>query len=117
MGVHAEHGGGGADFDGDDVPDVERDYMRGEEVDVGASVDGAGFADGVGGAGFVGVGAEAFGAFGLDAPEAAAVVDDEVVAAAVSPGLGDGEIEVQGAGQEGGFAALAGDFGVGARLG
>jgi hypothetical protein len=63
--------------------------MGGEEVDVGAGVDGAGFADGVGGAGFVGVGAEAFGAFGLDAPEAGAVVDDEVVAAAVSPWLGD----------------------------
>jgi hypothetical protein len=71
--------------------------------------------DVVGGAGFVGVGAEAFGAFGLDAPEAGAVVDDEVVAFAVSPGLGDGELEAEGAGEEGGFGALAGALGVGAR--
>jgi hypothetical protein len=36
---------------------------------------------------FVGVGADGFGAFDLNAEEAAAVVDDEVVAAGVSQGL------------------------------
>jgi hypothetical protein len=61
--VEAEHGLGSADFDGDDVPDVERDNMCGDEIDVAFGVDGAAFADGVGGAGFVGSGAEFFGAF------------------------------------------------------
>ncbi len=68
--VEAEHGLGSADFDGDDVPDVERDdpstsqalgyakrllrsgqAMGGDEIDVTFGVDGAAFADGVGGAG------------------------------------------------------------------
>lgn len=39
--VEAEHGGWGADFDWDDVPDVERDDMGGDEVDVLFGVDGA----------------------------------------------------------------------------
>jgi len=96
VGVEAEHGLGGADFDGDDVPDVEGDDVGGDEVDVGAGVDGASFADGVGGAGFVGAGADAFSAFDLDAVESGAVVEDEVVAAAVAPGLGDAESEAGG---------------------
>src|ERR1700691_6104445 len=58
VGVEAEHGRRGADFDGDDVPDVERHYVGGDEVDVAFGVDGAAFADGVSGAGFVGASAE-----------------------------------------------------------
>ena len=92
VGVEAEHGRGGADFDGDDVPDVERDDVGGDEVDVFLGVDGAAFADGVGGAGFVGAGADGVGAFDLNAVEAVSVVEDEVVAAAVAPGLGDAEV-------------------------
>ena len=38
VGVHAEHGGGSADFDGDDVPDVEGDDVGGDEVDVAFGV-------------------------------------------------------------------------------
>jgi hypothetical protein len=113
-GTYGAWGGGGADFDGDDVPDVEGDDVGGEEVGVFAGVGDVLAVDVVGGAGFVSVGAEAFGAFGLDAPEAGAVVDDEVVALAVSPGLGDGEVKAEGAGQEGGFGALPGALGVGA---
>jgi len=60
VGIEAEHGGGRADFYGDDVPDVGFDYVGGDEVDVAF---GAAFAGGVGGAGFVGAGAEGVGAF------------------------------------------------------
>ena len=112
VGIEAEHGGGRADFYGDDVPDVEFDYMRGDEVDVALGVDGAAFAGGVGGAGFVGAGADAFGAFDLHAVEAGSVVEDEVVAAGVSPGLGDTEVAVGGLIEEGGFGAFSGDLGV-----
>jgi len=67
VGVEAEHWLRGADFYGDYVPDVQRDYVGGYEVYVAPGVDGAAFAYGLGGAGFVGSGAEAFGAFDLDA--------------------------------------------------
>ena len=100
MGVEAEHGLGSADFDGDDVPDVEGDDVGGDEIDVALGVDGAAFADGVGGAGFVGSGAEGVGAFDLDAEEVdlrlGTIVEDEVVALGVSPGLGDGEAALAG---------------------
>jgi hypothetical protein len=45
VGIEAEHGSGGADFYGDDVPDVEGDDMGGDEVDVFLGVDSAAFAD------------------------------------------------------------------------
>ena len=95
-----------------------RDYVGGDEIDVALGVDGAAFADGVGGAGFVGIGAEGVGAFDLDAEEVDgwlwAVVEDEVVALAVSPGLGDGEAALAGLVEEGGFGTLSGALGVGA---
>jgi hypothetical protein len=87
VGVEAEHGLGRADFNGDDVPDVEADDVGGDEVDVALGVDSAAFADRVGGAGFVGAGAEGVGALDLDAEEVdfglRAVVEDEVVALAI----------------------------------
>ena len=89
VGIEAEHGGGHAGFDGEDVPRVERDDVGYQEVDVAGGVHGASFADGVGGTGFVGVGAETVGGLDLHAEKAAAVVEDEVVALGVSPGLGD----------------------------
>jgi hypothetical protein len=115
--LEAEHGGWRADFDWEDVPDVERDYVGGDEIHVGAGVDGASFAGGVSGAGFVSLGAQALGAFDLNAPEALSVVEDEVVAEAVAPGLGDAESEGGGAVEEVGFGALSGDFGICAGLG
>src|SRR5712692_9303656 len=112
MGIEAEHGGGHAGADGEDVPEVERDDVGDEEVYVLGGIDGAGFADGVGGAGFVGVGAEGVGGFDLDTEEAASVVEDEVVALAVTPGFGDAESERAGFLEESGFAALAATLGV-----
>ncbi len=64
VGIKTQHGGGHAGADGEDVPEVERDDVGHEEIDVLGGIDGAAFADGVGGAGFVGVGAE--GVSGLD---------------------------------------------------
>ena len=91
--------------------------MGGYEVDVAFGVDGAGVAYGVGGAGFVGSGAEGVGAFDLDAEEVnrglRTVVEDEVVALAVSPGLADGEAALAGLVEEGGFGTLSGALGVG----
>jgi hypothetical protein len=117
VGVETEHGLRSADFDGDDVPDVEGDDVGGDEVDVALGVDGAAFADGVGGAGFVGVGAEAVGTFDLHAEEfharLRAVVEDEVVALAVSPGLADGEAALAGLVKESGFGTFSGTLGVG----
>ena len=78
---------GSALGDGDYVPDVEGDYVDDEEIDVAGGVDGASFADGVGGAGFVGLGADGFGAFDLNAPETLAVVEDEIVTETVAQDL------------------------------
>ncbi len=110
--IETKHGRGSAHFDGQDVPEVEGDDVGDEEVDVAAGVDGASFAGSVGGAGFVGAGAEGVGGFGLNADELASVVEDEVVALAVSPGLGDAEAEAGGFVEEGGFGALSGALGV-----
>jgi hypothetical protein len=58
------------------------------------------------------VGAERIGGLDLDAEEAAAVVEDEVVAFAVAPGFGDAESEGTGFVEEGGFGAFSGAFGI-----
>ena len=100
---------GRADFDGDDVPEIERNDVGGDEVDVALGVDGASFAGGVGGASFAGSGAERARALDLNAEEMdfelRTVVEDEVVALAVSPGLADGEAALAG--------LIAGALGVG----
>ena len=51
---------------------------------------------GISGLDLVSVGVEGFGAFDLDAEGGVSGVEDEVVALAVSPGLGDGEAEAGG---------------------
>ena len=112
MRVEAQHGGGHADAHGQNVPEIERHDVGDEEVDVVGRVDGAAFADGVSGASFVGAGAERVGGFDLNAEKAVAVVEDEVVALGVSPGLGDAEAELGGLGKKGGFRTLAGALGV-----
>jgi len=117
VGIEAEHGCGRADFYGDDVSDVEFDYVRGDEVDVAFGVDSAAFAGGVGGAGFVGAGAEGVGALYLYAEEMnirlGAVVEDEVVTLAIPPRFADAEAALGGLVEEGGFGALSGALGVG----
>jgi hypothetical protein len=60
----------------------------------------------------VGASAFVFGAFDLDAKEAAVVLDGEVVAGHVSPGLGDAESVLGGAGHETQFGPLAPELGV-----
>jgi hypothetical protein len=112
VGIEAEHGSGYAGADGEHVPDIERNDVGDEEVDVFGAVDGSSFADGVGGAGFVGAGAEAIGGFDLDAEAAAPVVEDEVVALGVSSRLGDAEAELAGFVEKSSFGALSGAFGV-----
>src|SRR6266446_2233539 len=91
--------------------------VGGDEVDVALGVDGASVADGVGGAGFVGAGAEGVGTLDLDAEQMhrglRTVVEDEVVALAVSPGLADGEAALAGFVEEGGFGTLSDALGVG----
>jgi len=100
---------GDYDFGGEDVPDVFEDYEDGEEVDlVGGVVLAA--------AGFDGDDVSAVGAgdggFDLDAEEMSAAFDGDVVAGGVSPGLGDVESALGGAGHEVEFGPLAAMFGV-----
>ena len=92
----------------DDVPDFGFDYVGGYEVYL---VVGVGDAV-VGYVAFVGASAFVFGALDLDAEEAAVVFDGEVVGGHVSPGLGDGESVLGGAGHETQFGPLAPELGV-----
>jgi hypothetical protein len=93
---------------GDYVPGVGFDYVGGDEVylrrGVGEFV--------VGYVALVGASAFVFGAFDLDAEEAAVVFDGEVVAGHVSPGLGDAESVLGGAGHETQFGPFAPELGV-----
>jgi hypothetical protein len=66
----------------------------------------------VGDVALVGASAFVFGAFDLDAEEASVVLDGEVVAGHVSPGLGDAESVLGGAGHEAEFCPFAPELGV-----
>ena len=112
FGIEAEAGAFGEGVGGDYVPEVEREDVGDEDVDVGGGVVAFFLLVGVGGLDLVSVGVEGFGAFDLDAPGARAGVEDEVVALAVAPGLGDGVSESGGFEDEGGFGALSGALGV-----
>jgi hypothetical protein len=61
---------------------------------------------------FVGGAALVQSAFDLDAEEVSVVVDGEVVRGAVTPGLGDVESVLGGAGHEAQFGPLAARFGL-----
>ena len=110
VGGEAEAGAAVEDGDGEDVPGVLGDEVDDEEVDLGGEVGDKAWVGGDGvGAGGLGVGSAAAGgievtsgfdvvaAFGvaggggfdLDATEAAAVVDDEVVASGLAEGPGN----------------------------
>jgi len=101
-------------LDGDDVPDIFGDDVGDEEVDFFAGID---FAAGSGGFDAVASFGVEGGGFDLDAEESVVEFDDGVVAVAVSPGDENGEAEMGGAGEEGGFggfsATLAGGLGGG----
>jgi len=89
IGVEAEGGAGGEGLDGDDVPEVEGDDVGGEEVDVVAGEFAFAAAVAERGLDLVSAGVDGLGALDLDAAEAGAGVDDEVVAFAVAPGAED----------------------------
>ena len=91
-----------------DVPDVGFDYVGSYEVYLVVAVGDAV----VGYVAFVGASAFVFGAFDLDAEEVAVVLDGEVVAGHVSPGLGDAESVLGGAGHEAEFGPFAPELGV-----
>jgi hypothetical protein len=115
VGVEAEAFAEAGGFDGDDVPEVERGDVGGDEVGFFGGVDGLAVAAVFDAVAAVG---EQFGALNLNPVETAvAVVDDEVVAFGLSPGGADAEAHAGGAGEEGGFggfsAALAGGLGDG----
>jgi hypothetical protein len=96
--------GGGWDY----VPGVGFDYVGGYEVYLAGGV--GEFV--VGYVALVGASAFVFGALDLDAEEAAVMFDGEVVAGHVSPGLGDAESVLGGAGHEAQFGPLAPELGV-----
>ncbi|MGB7602858.1 MAG: hypothetical protein WBM24_21330, partial [Candidatus Sulfotelmatobacter sp.] len=113
-GIEADGFVGADGLDGDDVPEIFGDDVGDEKIDFFAGVDlavGSGGFDAVASLGAAG------GGFDLDAEKSAVEFDDGVVAVAVSPGDEDGEAEMGGAGEEGGFggfsATLAGGSGDG----
>jgi len=84
------------------VPEVFGNYVDHDEI---YFVAGVGILPSGGFYAVAGLGEE-LGGFHLDAPEFASGIEDEVVALAVSPRLGDAEAEAGGFGEEGGL----GDF-------
>ena len=107
MGIEADAFARADRLDGDDVPDVFGDNVGDEEIDFAGGVDeaaGSGSFDAVASLGVEG------GGFDLDAKESAVEFDDGIVAIAVSPGEADGEAEMGGAGQEGGFGGFSATF-------
>jgi hypothetical protein len=116
--IEAEAGAVLENIGGQDVPDVERDDVGYQDVDIFGGVDDFAFAvDAVDGLDVVAAGAQDFGAFQLDAPEAGAGIEDEIVALAVSPGLGDAEAQDSGFEHEGGFGEFSGALGIAANEG
>ena len=111
VGIEAEAGALLDGCDGQDVTDIHGQDVGDEEVDViGGVGDFALAVDAVDGLDVVAAGAQDFGAFELYAPQAGAVADDEVVALAVSKGLGDVKAQGSGLEPEGGFGDFSGAF-------
>jgi hypothetical protein len=113
-GIEADGFAGADGLDGDDVPEIFGDDVGDEEIYFFAGID---FPAGSGGFDAIASLGAAGGGFDLDPEESVIEFDDGVVAITVSPGDEDGEAEMGGAGQEGGFggfsAALAGGSGDG----
>jgi len=104
MGIEADALAVAYGLDGNDVPDVQGNDVGYEEIDFGGGVGdaaGSGGFDAIAGFGVAG------GGFDLDAEESVAEFDDGVVALAISPGETDGESEMGGAGEEGGFGGFS----------
>jgi len=110
------HGANGAEYHNrHHIPNVLRHDVGDKKVDVRSGVGSA--LDVAAGMEAVSILAVAVRRLHLHAPGTGAVVEDEIVAVALSPGLGDGEAEGGGFVEEGGFgdlsAALGGQAGVG----
>jgi hypothetical protein len=99
-------GAGGGD--GQNVPDVGRDDISGDEFQL---VLGVGHAVG-GNVALIRVAAAVGGALDLDTMDASAAFDHEVVGGGVSPGTGDHEAVLGGAGHEAEFGPLAAQLAV-----
>jgi hypothetical protein len=93
---------------GNDVPGIGGDDVGGDEIEL---IGGVG--NSVGGyAAAVGVPAATLGALDLDAQEASAMLDGEVVRGSVSPGLGDAKAVLGGAGHKAQLGPFTPRFGV-----
>jgi hypothetical protein len=114
VGVETEAGAVLENLGGQDVPDVERDDVGYQNVDIFGGVNDFAFAvDTVDGLDVVAAGAQDLGAFELYTPEAGAGIEDEIVALAVSPRFGDAEAQGSGFEHEGGLGEFSGALGVG----
>jgi hypothetical protein len=111
-GIEHDCGLFGADdsFGGDDVPDVFRDDVGCQEVEVSALVGEA--AGGVDVAAVAAFGAAAGGGFNLDADEVAVGFYDRVVAGGISPGVENLETVFGGGGDELQFGPLPAAFAI-----
>ena len=112
--VKAQRGARGQGVGGDEVPDVEREDVGGKEIDVAGGEVTLALAVAIDGLDFVSAGDERGGSLDLNAPKAGAGVDDEVVAFAVAPGLGDADLAELGGVEEGGLGEFSDALGVGA---
>jgi len=100
-------------LDGQDVPDFQGDDVGYQDVDIFRGVDDFALAvDTVDWLDVVAAGAQDFSAFQLNAPEARAEVEDEIIALTVSPRLGDAEAKGSSFEHEGGFGDFSGALGV-----
>lgn len=106
VGVEAESFAPGEGLDGDDIPDVLRNDVSRDEVNV------------VGGVGItpprgfdaIAIFGATLGGFDLNAPESVAGADQKIVGMSFSPRLGDVEVEQSNASQKGGLDRLAETF-------
>ena len=96
-------------LDRDDVPDIRVSDVCGDEVQLIPSIQHSAVPGDVAP---VRVTTFVHGALDLDAEEAVVVLDGEVVAGHVSPGLGDAESVLGGAGHETEFGPFAPELGV-----
>jgi hypothetical protein len=95
--------------DGDDVPDIVRDDVADDEVNVAGSVSlGPHIAAGVKS---VSIDGTAVGGLDLNAPDAAGAINDEIVTVTLTPRLGDAESQRRGLVEECGFGDLSSTLG------
>ncbi len=94
------------------VPEVERDHVGDQDVDVMGGVFRFLLFVAVGGLHLISAGVDGLRALDLNAQATLAVVEDEVVAVAVAPGLGEFQAEEFGFVEEGGLGQLSDTLGV-----